>query len=66
MRSSNLRHRVKSTRFLKQNFALDVLICDDGLQHYQLVRDIEINVVNGEKRFETNCFSCRSIERALK
>ncbi len=50
------KHRVESARFLKQNFALDVLICDDGLQHYQLVRDIEINVVNGEKRFGNQFF----------
>ena len=50
------KHRVKSARFLKQNFAIDVLICDDGLQHYQLMRDIEIHVVNGEKRFGNRYF----------
>ena len=50
------KHRVKSARFLKQNFALDVLICDDGLQHYKLMRDIEIHVVNGAKRFENEYF----------
>jgi tetraacyldisaccharide 4'-kinase len=29
----------------------DVLIADDGLQHYALARDIEIAVVDGERRF---------------
>ncbi|MEO8626524.1 MAG: tetraacyldisaccharide 4'-kinase [Betaproteobacteria bacterium] len=29
----------------------DVIISDDGLQHYALARDIEIAVVDGERRF---------------
>jgi tetraacyldisaccharide 4'-kinase len=29
----------------------DVLIADDGLQHYRLARDIEICVIDGERRF---------------
>jgi tetraacyldisaccharide 4'-kinase len=29
----------------------NVLICDDGLQHYRLRRDLEIVVVDGERRF---------------
>jgi tetraacyldisaccharide 4'-kinase len=29
----------------------DVLISDDGLQHYGLARDVEIAVVDGERRF---------------
>ena len=31
--------------------ACNVLICDDGLQHYRLRRDLEIAVVDGERRF---------------
>lgn len=31
--------------------AVDVIITDDGLQHYALARDIEIVVVDGERRF---------------
>lgn len=31
--------------------ACDVVITDDGLQHYRLARDIEIAVVDGERRF---------------
>jgi tetraacyldisaccharide 4'-kinase len=29
----------------------DVLVCDDGLQHYRLRRDIEIVLVDGQRRF---------------
>lgn len=29
----------------------DVLISDDGLQHYRLARDVEIVVIDGERRF---------------
>lgn len=30
---------------------VDVVICDDGLQHYALARDIEVAVIDGERRF---------------
>jgi len=29
----------------------DIVVCDDGLQHYALARDIEIVVVDGERGF---------------
>ena len=29
----------------------DVILCDDGLQHYRLARDVEIVVVDGVRRF---------------
>ena len=29
----------------------DVLVSDDGLQHYALARDVELTVVDGERRF---------------
>jgi tetraacyldisaccharide 4'-kinase len=29
----------------------DVVVCDDGLQHYRLQRDIEIEVVDGRRRY---------------
>lgn len=29
----------------------DVVLCDDGLQHYRLQRDVEIAVVDGARRF---------------
>lgn len=31
--------------------AVDIIISDDGLQHYALARDIEIVVIDGERRF---------------
>ena len=36
---------------LLQHHDIDVILSDDGLQHYALQRDIEIAVVNGERRF---------------
>jgi tetraacyldisaccharide 4'-kinase len=36
---------------LKQHPEVDVIISDDGLQHYALERDIEIVVVDGQRRF---------------
>jgi tetraacyldisaccharide 4'-kinase len=38
-------------RLLEENPQTDVLISDDGLQHYALARDAEIAVVDGERRF---------------
>lgn len=29
----------------------DVVICDDGLQHYRLARDVEIEVIDGRRRY---------------
>ncbi|HXZ47958.1 MAG TPA: tetraacyldisaccharide 4'-kinase [Usitatibacter sp.] len=36
---------------LAADLGVDVLVCDDGLQHYALARDVEIAVVDGERRF---------------
>lgn len=43
--------RAEAGKFLLQQFDCDVLICDDGLQHYALQRDIEIAVIDGKRRF---------------
>jgi tetraacyldisaccharide 4'-kinase len=29
----------------------DIVVCDDGLQHYRLQRDIEIEVIDGRRRY---------------
>ena len=43
--------RVLAARELLGHFSCDILISDDGLQHYRLQRDIEIVVVDGARRF---------------
>lgn len=41
--------RVAAACLLLQRSAIDVLIADDGLQHYRLGRDFELVVVDGER-----------------
>lgn len=36
---------------LRANPHCDVVLCDDGLQHYRLRRDMEIAVIDGDRRF---------------
>ena len=43
--------RVDAAKLLITEAACDIIISDDGLQHYALNRDIEIAVVDGERRF---------------
>jgi tetraacyldisaccharide 4'-kinase len=45
------RDRVAAARILLHAAKVDVLIADDGLQHYALCRDVEICVIDGERRF---------------
>ena len=42
--------RVHAARYLIDQKQCDVIISDDGLQHYGLQRDIEIVVIDGERR----------------
>ncbi|OOH89130.1 tetraacyldisaccharide 4'-kinase [Pasteurellaceae bacterium 15-036681] len=44
-------NRQQSIELLLNQFELDLIITDDGLQHYALQRDIEWVVVDGERRF---------------
>ena len=44
-------NRVAAARIVLENNVCDVIICDDGLQHYALARDIEIAVIDGVRRF---------------
>lgn len=46
--------RAESARLLLENNTLDVIVSDDGLQHYALHRDIEIVVIDGVRRFGNN------------
>jgi tetraacyldisaccharide 4'-kinase len=45
------RDRVAAGRELLRSASVDVLIADDGLQHYKLCRDVEICVIDGTRRF---------------
>lgn len=44
-------NRQQSIELLLNQFELDLIITDDGLQHYALERDMEWVVVDGERRF---------------
>ena len=43
--------RVEAANNLLAEFDCNVILSDDGLQHYKLNRDIEIAVIDGERRF---------------
>ncbi|GAB4278507.1 MAG: tetraacyldisaccharide 4'-kinase [Methylomicrobium sp.] len=43
--------RYDAGRLLVEQENCDVILSDDGLQHYKLARDIEIAVVDGERRY---------------
>ncbi|WP_415896311.1 tetraacyldisaccharide 4'-kinase [Neptuniibacter sp. QD57_21] len=42
-------NRPSAARYLLDNYECDLIISDDGLQHYRLDRDIEIVVIDGER-----------------
>lgn len=43
--------RVASGLVLVEELGCDIVVADDGMQHYALQRDLEIAVVDGERRF---------------
>jgi tetraacyldisaccharide 4'-kinase len=46
--------RVEAAQLLLNQTDCNILLSDDGLQHYALKRDIEIAVIDGEQRFGNN------------
>jgi tetraacyldisaccharide 4'-kinase len=44
-------HRSQAVQALLNQYQLDVILTDDGLQHYALERDIEVAVVDGKRLF---------------
>jgi subfamily B ATP-binding cassette protein MsbA len=48
------KNRVRALKALNDNHDCDIIISDDGLQHYQMNRDIEIVVIDGKRRFGNN------------
>ncbi len=45
--------RPAAVRHLQQSFDCDIIISDDGMQHYALGRDIEIAVIDGQRGLRT-------------
>ena len=45
------KNRVRAVETIAKNHDCDVIISDDGLQHYNMKRDIEIAVIDGKRRF---------------
>ncbi len=43
--------RVAAAQQLLQHGQCDIIVSDDGLQHYRLARDVEIVVVDGQRRY---------------
>ena len=49
--------RAKGAKELVEKYNCNIIFCDDGMQHYSLARDIEIAVIDGQRRFGNNyCF----------
>ena len=47
-------NRVRAVKTLAANHDCDIIISDDGLQHYNMNRDVEILVIDGKRRFGNN------------
>jgi tetraacyldisaccharide 4'-kinase len=45
------RDRAAAARLLLAHGDVNAIVADDGLQHYRLQRDVEICVIDGERRF---------------
>ena len=48
------KNRVRAVKKLIKDHDCDVVISDDGLQHYKMGRHIEIAVIDGKRRFGNN------------
>ena len=48
------KNRVRAVKKIVNDHDCDVIISDDGLQHYKMSRDIEIIVIDGKRRFGNN------------
>lgn len=49
-------NRVAAVQLLLQRTSCNIVISDDGLQHYRLARDLEIAVIDGVRGFGNECF----------
>ena len=48
------KNRVRAVKAIIKNNDCDVILSDDGLQHYKMGRNIEIAVIDGKRRFGNN------------
>jgi len=48
------KNRVRAVKKLIKDHDCDVIISDDGLQHYKMGRHVEIAVIDGKRRFGNN------------
>lgn len=48
-------NRAQAARYLLETSNCNVVISDDGMQHYRLGRDIEIALIDGERRLGNQC-----------
>lgn len=42
--------RTRAVEYMVEDYDVDIILSDDGLQHYRMARDLEIAVVDGERR----------------
>lgn len=47
--------RVRGVQYLEQHYQPRLILCDDGLQHYALQRDVEIIVLDGQRGLGNGC-----------
>ena len=50
------KNRAKAVEYLNQNYSLNVIVSDDGFQHYSMGRDVEIVVIDGHSRLGNGLF----------
>jgi len=59
--------RVMAARRLLDEYECDIIISDDGLQHLALDRDVEILVIDGERRFgNEHCLPAGPLREPIK
>lgn len=60
-------NRAEAIRHLLANFNIDCVLCDDGLQHYALQRDLEIAVIDSEYLFGNRfCLPAGPLRESIK
>jgi tetraacyldisaccharide 4'-kinase len=47
--------RKASCNYLKNKYNLDLIVSDDGLQHYKMQREVEFCIVDSKRRFGNGC-----------